>query len=100
MHCAASACRRSARGSPRGATRCRSPRVDRSRRSRNLMRRTLCCFVVSLLSLGALPARAWGDLGHRLVGELAQPLLTPKAAAGVAELLAGEPDPTLAGIAN
>lgn len=64
------------------------------------MRRTLCCFVVSLLSLGALPARAWGDLGHRLVGELAQPLLTPKAAAGVAELLAGEPDPTLAGIAN
>src|SRR6185503_11603780 len=64
------------------------------------MRRAFFGCLVSMLALLAGPARAWGDLGHRLVGQLAQPLLTPKAAAGVAELLSGEPDPTLAGIAN
>ena len=57
-------------------------------------------FFMSFLALVAAPASAWGELGHRLVGQLAQPLLTPRAAAGIAELLHGEPDPTLAGIAN
>src|SRR3546814_14076928 len=36
---------------------------------------------------------------HRLVGELAQRHLTPAADAEVARLLAGEKDPTLAGVA-
>ncbi|AKC88169.1 endonuclease [Pseudoxanthomonas suwonensis] len=48
----------------------------------------------------ALPAQAWGPLGHRLVARLAEPDLTPQARATVARLLAGEPEPTLPGIAN
>lgn len=51
--------------------------------------------------LGASPgARAWGTLGHRLVGALAQAHLTPAARRAVDTLLAGEPDPTLAGVAT
>jgi glutamate-1-semialdehyde aminotransferase len=45
-------------------------------------------------------ALAWGPEGHRIIGELAQRQLTPQAAAAVAGLLKGEPEPTLAGIAN
>jgi hypothetical protein len=44
-------------------------------------------------------AYAWSSLGHQLVGQVAQGLLTPQAKAGVAELLRDEPDPTLAGVA-
>lgn len=47
-----------------------------------------------------LPAQAWSPLGHRLVGELAQRQLQPQAATEVTRLLAGEPEPTLAGVAN
>jgi nuclease S1 len=46
------------------------------------------------------PAAAWGKLGHRLVGALAADELTPAARAEVARLLAGEPEPTLAGIST
>lgn len=45
-------------------------------------------------------ALAWGPEGHRIVGNLAQRQLTPQAAAAVADLLRGEPDPTLAGVAT
>src|SRR5690606_15544830 len=45
-------------------------------------------------------ALAWAPLGHALVGELAQRHLDPKAQAEVATLLAGEPTPTLAGVAS
>lgn len=48
---------------------------------------------------GGAPARAWSDLGHTLVAALAQAKLTPAAAAKVHELLQGEADPTLPGIA-
>ena len=44
-------------------------------------------------------AMAWSALGHRLVGELAERHLSPVAEAQVKVLLAGEPDPTLAGVA-
>jgi nuclease S1 len=44
-------------------------------------------------------AMAWSALGHRLVGELAERHLSPAAEAQVKLLLAGEPDPTLAGVA-
>ena len=54
---------------------------------------------VSLLLL-APSAMAWSTLGHRLVGELAQRHLSPAATAEVAVLLAGEPQPTLAGVAT
>ena len=57
--------------------------------------------IAALLCLGATStALAWAPLGHALVGELAQRHLDPKAQAEVARLLAGEPAPTLAGIAS
>ena len=57
--------------------------------------------LVALLCLGMVPAASgWGALGHSMVGELAERHLDPKARAEVARLLAGEPDPTLAGVAN
>lgn len=46
------------------------------------------------------PAHAWGPMGHRLVARLAEADLSPQARAQIAELLAGETDPSLAGIAN
>jgi nuclease S1 len=56
----------------------------------------------ALLALVLCPAlaQAWGPEGHRIVGDLAQRELTPQAAAAVADLLRGEPYPTLAGVAN
>jgi hypothetical protein len=56
--------------------------------------------VVVALAIPVMPASAWGALGHALVGDLAQRQLTPAAQAEVARLLAGEPDPTLAGVAS
>ena len=54
-----------------------------------------------LLLVACIPvAWAWGALGHRMVGALAERHLDPKAKAEVARLLAGEPDPSLAGVAN
>lgn len=52
-----------------------------------------------LLLACALPVLAWTQLGHRLVGDLAERHLTPAAKAEVARLLAGEREPTLAGVA-
>lgn len=57
--------------------------------------------IVLLLLLAASPvALAWSGLGHRLVGELAQRHLQPATLRQVQALLAGEPEPTLAGIAD
>ncbi len=66
------------------------------------MRRLPAVFVLSFLLtvLPALPALAWSNLGHRMVGELAQRHLSPAAKAEVALLLAGEPEPSLAGVAS
>lgn len=59
--------------------------------------------LLSLLVLaGALcagDALAWSAEGHRIVGHIAEAGLTPAARAEVDRLLAGEADPTLAGIA-
>lgn len=52
-----------------------------------------------LLLWPSADAHAWARQGHQLVGALAEAQLAPHAKAGVAELLAGEDDPTLAGIA-
>ena len=55
----------------------------------------------ALLTLAISPAAlAWSALGHRMVGELAQRHISPAALAQVDLLLAGEPDPTLAGVAD
>lgn len=53
-----------------------------------------------LLMAASDPVSAWGPEGHRIVGELAARELRPATAAAVAALLAGEPEPTLAGVAN
>lgn len=64
----------------------------------------LSCIVPALVLLAAsvlLPgdARAWSAEGHRIVARLAEAGLTPAARTEVDRLLAGETDPTLAGIA-
>jgi hypothetical protein len=51
------------------------------------------------LSAASPAALAWSALGHRMVGAIAERHLTPAAEARVRELLAGEPDPTLSGVA-
>lgn len=43
---------------------------------------------------------AWGFDGHRVVGMLAESELSPPARAEVKRLLAGEPEPTLAGVST
>ncbi len=55
-------------------------------------------FCLLLFALLPSPGLAWGKLGHRIVGELAQQQLRPDARVEVARLLASEPEPTLAGI--
>lgn len=65
-----------------------------------MRRLLLTALLTTLVLLPAPPALAWSALGHRLVGELAQRHLEPAANAEVAALLAGEPDPTLAGVAT
>lgn len=46
--------------------------------------------VAVLLVVAAVPALAFGPSGHRIAGELAEPLLCPRAATAVAELSGGE----------
>jgi hypothetical protein len=54
-----------------------------------------------LLLLAASPvALAWSSLGHRLVGDLAARHVRPATAAAIGRLLAGEREPTLAGVAS
>lgn len=56
--------------------------------------------LASALFLTSTACLAWSANGHRIVGELAQAQLSPAARAEVARLLAGEPVPTLAGVAT
>jgi len=64
------------------------------------MRRILVSLLFPAALLAASPAAlAWSSLGHRLVGAIAERHLDPAAEAEVRELLAGEPDPTLSGVA-
>lgn len=73
-------------------------RARRPVRSRRWPRVLAALAVLGLLVAG--PVIAWSALGHKLVGELAQRHLTPAANAEVGRLLAGEPDPSLAGVAT
>ena len=74
--------------------------MNKSPRPRSRLVRRLAWLAVVLGLVVAAPVIAWSALGHKLVGELAQRHLTPAANAEVARLLAGEPDPTLAGVAT
>ncbi len=65
-----------------------------------MSRRIVISLVLILITLIPAAGFAWSALGHQLVGELAQRRLDPKAAAEVAVLLKGEPNPTLAGVAT
>jgi hypothetical protein len=71
------------------------PDVLISRRSAPFIALLAC-----LLTLAVSPAFAWSALGHRLVGALAERHLTPAAERQVKALLAGETDPSLAGVAT
>lgn len=64
------------------------------------MARPLSIVLFLLLCTLAPAAFGWARLGHQLVAELAWRHLDPAARAQVAQLLAGEPEPTLAGIAS
>jgi hypothetical protein len=55
--------------------------------------------MAALLMFISAPSLGWGELGHQLVGALAQRQLTPGAKARIHELLRNEPVPTLAGVA-
>jgi len=65
-----------------------------------LFRTLLPATLLSLSLLHSPQAQAWGGQGHRLVARIADTELTPQAKQQVTELLAGEPDPTLSGIAS
>lgn len=60
--------------------------------------RTFLLIAVSFLSCGQ--AFAWKKQGHQIVGELAERQLSPATRAEVKLLLAGETEPTLAGVAD
>ncbi len=53
-----------------------------------------------LLAATASETLAWGALGHRIVGTLAENELSPGARQEVDLLLAGEPEPSLAGVST
>ncbi|MCX7042206.1 MAG: S1/P1 nuclease [Gammaproteobacteria bacterium] len=58
-------------------------------------------FIATVLLLSfSTQSLAWKGDGHAIVGTLAERQLNAEARAEVARLLAGEPDPTLAGIAS
>ncbi len=62
--------------------------------------RRITSALLAATALAAPSAFAWSHLGHWLVGDLAATQLTPAARKDIAELLQGEPDPTLAGVAS
>jgi hypothetical protein len=66
----------------------------------HVLRRFAPVFAVLALLATPWPAAAWGIKAHRIVADLAERDLRPEARAQVQALLAGEPDPTLPGIAN
>lgn len=63
------------------------------------MRRFAISLCLLVLLAAAAPAPAWGPLGHRLIAALAWDELNPRTRGAIADLLTGEPDPTLSGVA-
>lgn len=69
-------------------------------RTRPVLRSLARPALLLALLLATAPALAWGRLGHRLVAELAWEGMTPTARAAALDLLQGEADPSLPGVAN
>jgi len=67
--------------------------------SRPMLMRCLFPLGLFLCLLPVRPALGWAELGHQLVGELAQASLAPMAQREVEYLLEGEPAPSLGGVA-
>jgi nuclease S1 len=65
-------------------------------RARGIQTARLALCGLLLLVCGA--AQAWSVPGHRMIGSMAESELTPAAAKQVKRLLAGEAEPTLAGV--
>jgi len=63
------------------------------------MNRRLILLAPLVLALACPNVQAWSRQGHQLVGELAERQLSPAVLAEVRELLADEPEPSLAAIA-
>ncbi len=76
------------------------PKFARLQLSARNKARLIGLALAPLLAMQASTALAWGNEGHRMVGYLAQRELTPAARAQIADLLRGEADPTLAGVAT
>jgi hypothetical protein len=75
------------------------PVMPLSQSRRSIGRSMLEFSIVILLALQAAPpAWAWGPLGHRIIGKLAERKLNPRARAAVAALL--EPGETMADASN
>jgi len=73
--------------------------LDHHGTPRRMRSRPLLAACMGLAAVLAAPtAAAWGNPAHRVVAGLAQAQLRPGAAAEAARLLAGEPEPTLAGV--
>lgn len=64
-----------------------------------MFKKTLLSFAAAA-TFAAGTASAFGPEGHRIVAQIAADHLTPQASAQVQDLLAGEDEPTLPGIAN
>lgn len=62
------------------------------------MNRIALGLFVAVCLLTTQPAHAWAELGHRLVGALAEAELEPEVARQVTEILDGEEDPSLSGV--
>lgn len=69
-------------------------------RHRAVLRATRLALLATALLLVSPRLLAWGPEGHRIVGQIAAEHLSPTAQAAIAALLADEPEPTLAGVAN
>lgn len=63
-----------------------------------LAKRAYFAALALALTLFAAFATAWSEPGHRMIGAIAGSRLNPKAAAEVANLLAAEAEPSLAGV--
>lgn len=63
-----------------------------------LRSRSRCLGVAIAIFLTPMAVLAWGEEGHRVVGAIADSRVTSAAQAQIHLLLAGEPEPTLAGI--
>lgn len=64
------------------------------------MKATRSALIALCFLLAPLQTLAWGKEGHEIIGHLAQRQINARAQMEVARLLAGEPVPTLAGVAS